>query len=148
MLSAAVFAPPFAPERIYAGQAGATHWPSGRRGKATLASRVGRDHLRGNIGTSTFRLTLASALFEPLDLKLIGPGRLARTSELRVSEWIRAHLAIAVHPFPDRDTLGALEQRIIQRLDPPLNLKSMPASPERLRLAELRLRLREGSRSG
>lgn len=32
---------------IYAGQAGATKWPSGRRSTATLASRIGGNHIRG-----------------------------------------------------------------------------------------------------
>lgn len=40
---------------IYAGQAGATRWPSGRRGMATLASRIQSNHIGGNISSSTFR---------------------------------------------------------------------------------------------
>lgn len=45
---------------IYCGQAGAVH---GRQtSSATLRSRVGRNHIRGNIGSSTFRQTLAALL--------------------------------------------------------------------------------------
>lgn len=46
--------------RIYAGQTGATKWPSGKAGKATLRSRIGGNHLNGRIRGSTFRLTLAA----------------------------------------------------------------------------------------
>ena len=48
------------PGRIYAGQTGATKWPSGTVGRATLRSRISSQHLRGRIRGSTFRLTLAS----------------------------------------------------------------------------------------
>lgn len=33
--------------RIYAGQTGATKWPSGKAGTMTLAKRIGRNHLNG-----------------------------------------------------------------------------------------------------
>jgi hypothetical protein len=64
------------PGRIYAGQAGATKWPSGKVGKATLGSRIGGNHLRGSISASTFRSTLASALADPLKLVAIDRVRL------------------------------------------------------------------------
>src|SRR5438552_3910056 len=48
--------------RIYAGQAGATAWPSGTKRLATLRSRIGGNHIRGSVRGSTFRLTLAAVL--------------------------------------------------------------------------------------
>ncbi len=104
--------------RIYAGQTGATKWPSGKTGRATLGSRIGGNHLRGRIRGSTFRLTLASALTAPLGL--VSQSRnLNRISEQRLSDWMRAHLLVAVHPFSDRDALGDLEDRVLAKLDPP-----------------------------
>jgi hypothetical protein len=50
-------------------------------------------------------LTLASVLAEQLQLRTAGPGRLDRSSEQRLSEWMRNHVQVAVHPSPDRDCL-------------------------------------------
>jgi hypothetical protein len=126
------------PGRIYAGQTGATKWPSGKVGKATLGSRIGGNHLRGSISASTFRLTLASALADPLKLVAIAPHRLPRTSEQRLREWMRAHLQVAVHPFPERDALVDLEEHVLGKLDPPLNLERMERTPLREALSRAR----------
>ena len=64
------------PPLIYAGQAGATAWPSGKRTNVTLLRRIRDDHLGGNIRFSTFRRTLAATLRDALDLRVIGPSRL------------------------------------------------------------------------
>jgi hypothetical protein len=110
--------------RIYAGQTGATKWPSGKTGRATLASRIGRNHLRGRVRGSTFRLTLASALADPLDL--VSESRnLDSASEQRLSAWMREHLQVAVHPFSEPDALSHLEDHVLAKLDPPLNLDGM-----------------------
>lgn len=124
--------------RIYAGQTGATTWPSGKTGKATLASRVGRNHLHGRIRGSTFRLTLASALATTLELASGSARRLESASEERLSEWMRVHLHVAVHPFPDADALADLEERVLVKLDPPLNLGGMESTPLRESLSRLR----------
>ena len=130
--------------RIYAGQTGATKWPSGKIGRATLASRIGRNHLRGRIRGSTFRLTLASALWQRLELETAGPTRLTGASESRLSTWIVEHLAVAVFPFADPDPLGWLEERVLDVLDPPLNLDGRKPSPVRQQLRALRRRLSQG----
>lgn len=88
---------------VYAGQTGATKWPSGITGKATLRGRIGGNHLRGRIRSSTFRLTLAAALREALKLVVAGPKLLGPTSEDDLSAWIIEHLEVAVHPFPNAD---------------------------------------------
>jgi hypothetical protein len=130
------------PGRIYAGQTGATKWPSGRTGAMTLAKRIGRNHLNGRIRGSTFRLTLAAILASPQRLRRLAPGRLDRESEQRLSQWMRAHLHVAVHRCPDRDALADLEQRIVTQLEPPLNLAGLSATPIRDRLTVLRRQLR------
>jgi len=124
--------------RIYAGQAGATAWPSGTRRVATLRSRIGGNHIRGSVRGSTFRLTLAAILRTPLGLEIIGSRKLGAGSEQRLTEWVLAHLELAVHPFPDKDRLGQLERVVLGSLDPPLNLEGMPSTPMRTTLSELR----------
>jgi hypothetical protein len=116
--------------RIYAGQTGATKWPSGTTGRATLASRIGGNHLRGRIRGSTFRLTLAAALADPLGF-VSESKNLDRASEQRLSVWMREHLRLAVHRFPERDALGDLEHHVLAKLDPPLNLDGMSLTPLR-----------------
>ena len=124
--------------RIYAGQTGATKWPSGKTGKATLESRIGRNHLNGSIGSSTFRQTLAAALAEPLKLNSTAPKKLDRGSEQRLTAWMRAHLQVAVHPFPERDALADLEERVLATLDPSLNLEGRGPAPLREALSRAR----------
>jgi hypothetical protein len=126
------------PGRIYAGQAGATKWPSGEVGRATLRSRISSQHWGGNVRGSTFRLTLASVLADELRLPVIGPRNITRVGESRLSQWMREHLAVAVHPFEERDALADLEHRVLAELDPPLNLDGRPASDIRTALRRLR----------
>ena len=126
------------PSLIYAGQAGATTSQQGIERAATLGSRIGGNHLRGNIGSSTFRKTLASLLLRPLQLRLGAPGRLDPASNDRLTEWMGDHLSIATVPWPDRSTLMDLEEAALHELDPPLNLMGMPATPIRVRLGNLR----------
>lgn len=127
--------------RIYAGLTGATKWPSGKSGSATLGSRIGSNHLGGRIRSSTFRLTLAASLRDSLELEVEGPKKLAPDSEVRLSEWIRTHLSVAVHPFRDADALEDLESKVLQILNPPLNLAGRPTSETRRKLYELRARI-------
>jgi hypothetical protein len=130
------------PPLIYVGQAGATKWPSGRRSTATLGSRIGGNHIRGNIGSSTFRLTISALLQRRLALVALPAGRLDASSNRRVSDWIAAHLRVAVAPYDDRDTLGAVEQEVVATLDAPLNLGHCLPSRARVRLKALRGALR------
>lgn len=129
------------PRLVYAGQAGAASTRVGAASGATLRSRIGGQHMNGNIRSSTFRRTLAAALREPLGLRLAGGGRLDAPSNRLLSAWIRAHLRVAWVSCPERGTLAALEDAVLQRLDPPLNLQGMPDTPVRLRLRELRNKL-------
>jgi hypothetical protein len=124
--------------RVYAGQAGATAWPSGTRRVATLRSRIGGNHIRGSVRGSTFRLTLAAVLRAPLELHVAGPRKLGSESEQRLTTWIQTHLEVAVHPFPDADRLGVLERSVLGLLDPPMNLEGMPWTSLRTRLSALR----------
>ena len=126
---------------IYAGQAGATRWPSGATSHATLGSRIRGNHIRGNASSSTFRLTLSALLLEPMGFVVAKPGRLHLEDNRRVSDWIRAHLRVAIVPHDDRDSLGRLESQVLDLLDPPLNLEGRPTIASRTQLRGLRKRI-------
>lgn len=126
------------PALLYVGQAGATKWPSGKRSSATLASRIGGQHIRGNARSSTFRLTISSLLLRRLRLVPIAGGKLDPASNARVSTWIADHLSVAIAPYDDRDTLAVVEAEVVRHLDPPLNLGHCLPSHARTRLSELR----------
>jgi hypothetical protein len=65
-------------------------------------------------------------------------GRLTPDSNRVVSEWIAAHLRVAIVPFSDRDRLGVVEAAAVGRLDPPLNLDHCASLAIRSHLTELR----------
>lgn len=119
---------------IYAGQAGATRWPSGRRSSNTLWARLAGMHLGKKHEFSTFRRTLAS-LLGPTDSN-------GSVDELALTAWMTQRLRVIAAPADDADVLGAVEHGVLQLLDPPLNLKGMGASAVRERLKQARRPLR------
>lgn len=64
--------------------------------------------------------------------------KIGRDGETRLSQWMRDHLAVAVHPFEEHDALADLEHRVLAQLNPPLNLEGRPASGIRAALTRLR----------
>ena len=135
---------PVRPGLLYAGQTGATKWPSGKLSGTSLHGRIGRNHLNGRVRGSTFRLSLGSVLCWPLALDVAGPKLLSPDSETCLSAWMRRHLAVAVCPVTDRDGLGAVEAEVVRQLDPPFNLGHVARMPVRVRLSELRARVVQG----
>lgn len=121
---------PVTPGLIYAGLAGATRWPSGKRSTNTLWSRIAGMHLGGKHEFSTFRRTLGSILAH-------ADGR-ATIDEDALTDWMKQHLTVVPIVSADPDTLGQLEDEVLAKIDPPLNLQGMAASPIRARLKELR----------
>ena len=119
---------------VYAGQAGATRWPSGSQSAATLFSRINGQHLGGRISSSTFRQTLAVLLRERLGLQMASPDVLTADSENRLSDWMADRLSATVWPTAQADHLNDIEQRVITRLDPPLNLSGATATTLRARV--------------
>jgi hypothetical protein len=115
---------------IYAGLAGATRWPSGKRSTNTLWSRIAGMHLGGRHEFSTFRRTLGSVL-------AAADGR-DHIDEQHLTAWMTRHLAVRTIPHPDPDTLGHLERRVLDDIDPPLNLQGMASTPIRAQLRLLR----------
>lgn len=119
---------------IYAGLAGATRWPSGRHSTNTLWSRIAGMHLTGPHEFSTFRRTLAAILAHG--------AASGEVDESAVTEWMMQHLRVLPVPYDDADSLGRLEEDVLQALDPAFNLQGMAASPVRLRIKALRRALR------
>lgn len=126
------------PSLLYVGQAGATRWPSGTESAATLLSRIGAQHIRGNARSSTFRLTVSCLLADRLSLVAVKGGKLDPASNAQVSTWIAEHLRVVIAPFDDRDSLGKVEKAVVSQLDPPLNLEHCAPSRARTRLTQLR----------
>lgn len=115
---------------VYAGLAGATRWPSGRRSGNNLWSRIAGMHLGRNVDLSTLRMSLTAVLSAA---DVVQPR-----DEDRLTEWMGAHLRVRVVPYSDPDTLGRVEEAVLRLLDPPLNLRGMATSPIRTRLTDLR----------
>ena len=115
---------------IYAGLAGATRWPSGRRSTNTLWSRIAGMHLGKKHEFSTFRRTLGSILASASGAPDI--------DEHQLTAWMHEHLRVIAIPYDDADTLGKLEETVLEQLDPPLNLKGMNNTKIRSRVSELR----------
>ena len=115
---------------IYAGLAGATHWPSGKRSSNTLWLRIATMHLGAKHEFSTFRRTIGAILAS-------AEGR-DQINEDALTMWMNTHLRVVAVPYEDADSLGRVELAVLAELDPPLNLKDMPDSPLRRRLKELR----------
>lgn len=135
---------------IYVGQTGATKWPSGTRSHSTLRDRILTNHIRGNLSSSTFRYTISAVLFAPLGLRLVKPMQFIQEDNKRVSGWIKDHLRVVVVPYVDRDSLGSVEEIVLDELDPPFNLRGRPTNDLRMRLKDLRkaLKLLDGHRHG
>lgn len=120
------------PGLIYGGQAGAGS------SLATLRSRIGGNHIGGNIYGSTFRLTLASALIATLGLEPVGGRRMTAASEARLSTWMLEHLSLAINHFEERLALAAHESEVLTLLDPPLNLSKVGPTSVRATLSARR----------
>jgi hypothetical protein len=56
----------------------------------------------------------------------------------RLTAWMDEHLAVIPVPIADAGTLGVVEEAVLARLDPPLNLQHMPRTPLRRELSRLR----------
>lgn len=121
---------PVQPGMIYAGQAGATRWPSGKKSTNTLWSRLVGMHLGKKASLSTFRLTVGSILLQTFEWETL--------NEQRLTEWMRGHLRVIAIPHNDAETLAALEDGVLRMLDPPFNLMGMAKTDVRRRISEMR----------
>lgn len=87
-------------------------------------------HLGGRHEFSTFRLSLGSVIAEARGESGI--------DELALTAWMHEHLRVVAIPVDDPDTLGQVETRVLEVIDPPLNLDKMARTDLRRRHTELR----------
>ena len=86
-------------------------------------------HLGGRAKLSTFRRTLDA---------ILGPSWGADRSEAALTQWMDSHLRVVPVAVDDADGLRRIEQAVLQRLDPPLSLRGMLATPLRSKLGRPR----------
>jgi hypothetical protein len=96
--------------------------PGSATSSATFRGRLVGNHVEGNIGSSTLRLTLASHLIGQLGLRPIRAEKkvvLPPEDNERLTTWMREHLRVAWvgHPSP-----WAIESTVIHEMLPPLNI--------------------------
>ena len=87
-------------------------------------------HLGKRADFSTFRLTLGGILRKSRGWEAI--------DEPALTAWMHEHLRVLPLAHADADSLGDLEDRVLEILDPPLNLQGRPTNELRSRLKELR----------
>lgn len=88
---------------------------------SNIAKRFRKDHLRGDIGKSTFRQSIASLYLEGLGLQpRQGMDRSLLVSEVPLSTWIEASCGVTFAPTAEP---WRLEEGVISLLNPPLNIK-------------------------
>lgn len=119
--------------------------PARASSSQTIRSRVIGNHLSGNLGSSTFRFTLAALLRESLGFQ---PER--RTTKVvlppdqnaALSEWQREHLQVSWCFVPEP---WLLEAGVIDLMEPPLNLADNGNHPFRATLRQARRSLRQAA---
>ncbi len=113
--------------------------------KATLRSRLVRNHIRGTTGQSTLRRALASLLSEQEGWRSRWTTRpvLVRVDDDRLSVWMHDALRVtwAVHSEP-----WTVERAVIEELQPPLNQAENRAHPLYAYVKEMRTTWREAAR--
>lgn len=111
---------------LYAGKAGGQRREASPS-TATLWGRIVGNHLRGNVRASTFRQSLAA---------ILDAGGLPATEE-SLTRWMLAHLRVAAVPVAAED-VARLEDELVRRAQPPLNLVGLPPNEARSALSRLR----------
>lgn len=115
--------------------------------QATLRSRVVDNHINGNTGSSTFRKTLASLLFETMHWRPRFTDRplLSATDNATLRDWQHQNLRLtwAEHVEP-----WDIEDIVIARLQPPLNLAGNSAHPFHGVLTAARKKFKSAGESG
>ena len=105
--------------------------PGRQNSSATLRSRVGGQHIGGNTGSSTFRLSLASLLFEDMGWQ---PQRkkkkvtLSSEDNAALRNWQQEHAGLC-WVTTDEPWAGSTEGDVIAEMRPPLNLAENSAHP-------------------
>jgi hypothetical protein len=104
---------------------------------AALQLRTGRNRLR-NTKASSLRCSLAAMLWDELELRCVAAQTIDPVGNLRLTDWMLEHLSVAIAPVATKSVIAPLEEDVLRRLDPPLNLTKVGWSPGRTRLRRLR----------
>lgn len=115
---------------VFVGQVGGSSWHSLADPVSNLRDHVERVQLSGRTRASTFRTTLATVLCTHLQMKSL--------EDPRLNDWMLEHLSISTWVVDDLHDLRRLEQRVVDELDPPLNVDHLPATEYRARLSQMR----------
>lgn len=117
----------------------------GKSERGLLARNVMTHFETGKTGQSTLRRSLAALLREQLDLhgvprNLDKPGYYANfglrsDGDERLSRWMSDHLTLGVWPLPEAgEPLKDIEDAVIDRLQPPLNIRGVERRSDVLKL--------------
>lgn len=119
--------------------------PKDASSTASLNSRVLNNHMGGNTGSSTFRLTLASLLMDALELtprktktKYVLPPEQNKV----LSEWQKKNLRLT---WVEHDEPWTIEDDVVAELKPPLNLAGNSSHPFHSTLKAARSSFREAA---
>lgn len=118
------------PGLVYVGQAGATRSRSNKASSNTLWKRLTAMHLGSRAEMSTLRRTLAAALSAVLGL--------TDEDDPQLSAWIARNMTVVPVAVHDHEALSEMEAAVLERLDPPLNLRGRPDTPVRQELSRRR----------
>jgi hypothetical protein len=131
---------------LYVGISPQKPTPGKKPSKETIQSRF-RDHMgKTNAAGSTVRMTLGCLLSDTLGIRLQRPGNrfTLGAGEAVLSEWIGRNALIAwtLNPKP-----WHLDDRLIARLDLPLNLKGNTRHPFHSILSQVRSHAKAAARA-
>jgi hypothetical protein len=104
----------------------------------SVRSRVFGNHLRGNVGSSTFRFVLAALLIDELELSPYKRGAkvaLEPNDNAHLSRWLRENLKLT---WCARARPWEIEAAVIGKLTPPLNSAGNATHPFFPRVGEIR----------
>lgn len=111
--------------------------------RQSVRSRVIGNHLRGNVGSSTFRFVLAALLMDELELNPYMRGTkvaLEPIDNAHLSRWQRENLKLS---WWARERPWEIEDAVIRELTPPLNSAGNATHPFYARVGEIRSAFRQ-----
>jgi hypothetical protein len=122
--------------------------PARETSSQTLRSRVLNNHLNGNTGSSTFRFTLASLLFEKHGWKPLRRATkvvLSPADNAALTAWKRENLTLT---WATRARPWEIETDVIAAMQPPLNLAANGGHPFYSTVRNARASFRSAARAG
>jgi hypothetical protein len=121
--------------------------PARESSSQLLRGRVVGNHLGGNTGSSTFRLTLASLLCEEQSwcpVPSATKALLADADNAALTQWQRDNLGVT---WATRQRPWEIEHEVIARMKPPLNLAANAGHPFLATVRDARARFRAMARA-